>query len=365
MKHFNITGTCYPEQHYMVDFNNRIDHIKELVAGGQYLTLNRGRQFGKTTLYFNIVKNLRADYVMFSITFEGAAEEVFQTPDTLAYTIVEKMWKFIKRQPKNQDNETAKKIISDVMAKYTSEERMPFGIFSDFVSDLCDSCTKPVVLIIDEGDNAGNYDSFVSLLGMFRSSFLRRYEFPTFQSVILTGVYDIRNLTFKDRQFPNSPYNIATPFDMDMSFSPVEIKTMLDDYEKEHHSGMDTKIVAQYIHNYTDGYPFLVSKLCKSIDEQNLGWNVQGIDTAVTDLVNEKITLFTEFYNKMEEFPDLKTMVKKILNGEYFLFNVENKAVSLAASFNWIKNNHGKMKISNKIFEIWLKNTFVSEKNYV
>ena len=48
-KFFNIVGSCSPEEHYMVNLQSRLVKIKEFVDRGQYFTINRGRQYGKTT----------------------------------------------------------------------------------------------------------------------------------------------------------------------------------------------------------------------------------------------------------------------------------------------------------------------------
>jgi hypothetical protein len=65
----------------------------------------------------------------------------------------------------------------------------------------------------------------------------------TFQSVILAGVYDIKNFRSKIRTDENhklnSPWNIAADFNIDMSFLPEEIAGMLRDYEKDHQTGME------------------------------------------------------------------------------------------------------------------------------
>lgn len=50
MKEFNITGLCIPEMHYMVDISEKINEIKKLVFKGKYFTINRARQYGKTTV---------------------------------------------------------------------------------------------------------------------------------------------------------------------------------------------------------------------------------------------------------------------------------------------------------------------------
>ena len=65
----------------------------------------------------------------------------------------------------------------------------------------------------------------------------------------------------------NSPWNIAADFLIDMSFSIQDIEGMLQEYEQDHKTGMDTRALAELIYDYTSGYPFLVSRSCKLMDE--------------------------------------------------------------------------------------------------
>ena len=78
---------------------------------------------------------------------------------------------------------------------------------------------------------------FLDFLGQLRSAYLEREMTDTFQSVILAGVYDVKNLKHKIRSEEehryNSPWNIAAQFDLDMSFSAEDIAGMLEEYEKE------------------------------------------------------------------------------------------------------------------------------------
>lgn len=48
-KIFNVAGDCKPKIHYMVDITGKLQRIKEMVDAGQYFTINRARQYGKTT----------------------------------------------------------------------------------------------------------------------------------------------------------------------------------------------------------------------------------------------------------------------------------------------------------------------------
>ena len=107
---------------------------------------------------------------------------------------------------------------------------------------------------------------------MLRGYYLDRKNKDTFHSVILAGVYYIKNLKLKlrpdsEHQY-NSPWNIAAEFDIDMSLSVKQIVDMLQEYEADNHMGIDTNAAAQYIFDFTSGYPYLVSAICKLLDEK-------------------------------------------------------------------------------------------------
>ena len=48
-KEFNDVGLCVANRHYMVDTSSKIAKILDLIEQGKYFTINRPRQFGKTT----------------------------------------------------------------------------------------------------------------------------------------------------------------------------------------------------------------------------------------------------------------------------------------------------------------------------
>ena len=48
-KIFNTTAVCFPDKHYMIDLTGRLVAIKTPVDHEKYFTINRARQYGKTT----------------------------------------------------------------------------------------------------------------------------------------------------------------------------------------------------------------------------------------------------------------------------------------------------------------------------
>ena len=78
MKVFNTTANCVPEENYMVDIGERLSRIKKTVDEKQYFTINRPRQYGKTTTLKALEEYLRNDYLVVSLDFQNIGHEGFQ-----------------------------------------------------------------------------------------------------------------------------------------------------------------------------------------------------------------------------------------------------------------------------------------------
>lgn len=362
-KKFNVTGNCNGQMHYMVNLDSRIKEIKQYVDDGDYFTINRGRQYGKTTTLDHLAKALGQQYTVFYISFEGMTDEEYQGESAFCRMFAGLLYDVIDYGEVDGIDQT----VTDSLEKMSSkgEESVTFRDLSNLISTLCRTCNKPVVLMIDEVDQASKLVSFLAFLGMLRDKYLKRGRRPTFQSVILAGVYDIRNLKQKIRpqedHQKNSPWNIAAKFEVDMSFSKSDIAGMLAEYEQDHGTGMDIDEMARLIYEYTSGYPFLVSAICKILDE-SCAWNKEAFLVAVKKLLSEKNTLFESLVNKLELYPDLKSMLYTILfQGTVIPYNQLTEPIEIASMFGFIKEVSGTVVIANRIFEILLYNLFLSE----
>ena len=226
--------------------------------------------------------------------------------------------------------------------------------------------TEKVVLFIDEVDQASNSASFIQFLGLLREMYLKRDTRPTFLSVILAGVYDIKNLKLKmrheDQHQDNSPWNIAVPFDVDMSLSAKGVTDMLAEYKADHNLSFDEVFVGQMIRDYTAGYPFLVSRICQIIDTESYTWDKEGVLKAVNAILVERNTLFDNMIKKLDEYPKLKQVLKGILfSGKLKSYNPDEKYIQMATMFNYIVSKEGKIAIACRIMETRLYNLFISE----
>ena len=359
MKRFNTAGTCFPDVHYMVNIDRQVEAAAKLVRQGDYFCINRGRQYGKTTTLAALENYLSKEYCVMKVSFESAGDSAFATAATAnAYFL-----KRLKREAPNADTNVMEYLKSVCPPGLREMEDIDF---SEIVEEICTISAKPVVVLIDEVDQAGNNQGFIKFLGELRTMYLDRAAHPTFQSVILAGVYDVKNLKLKIRSDEehqyNSPWNIAAPFNVDMSLPADGIASMLDDYAKEHGIQFDTTYIGQLIYDYTSGYPFLVSRMCQIIDEEDYGWDKEGVLKAVNVILKEENTLFDDLMKKLRQFPELKELMRQILYlGKKKTFSTDEHYLQLARRFNFVEENDGYVKIACRLMETRLYNLFIAE----
>ncbi|MDE5700502.1 MAG: ATP-binding protein [Lachnospiraceae bacterium] len=370
---FNVTGSCSPQRDYMVRLDDRLKRMKEdYVDYGSYFVINKGRQYGKTTTLKALAKYLLTDYIVFSLDFQKIGTEDFADAPTFVRAFAE----IIIQRAGTIDQNGMEELIKPLSELVKSPEDSSLkGLFAQ-LSRMCEKAPKPIVLMIDEVDSASNNQVFIDFLAQLRAYYLDREETPTFHSVILAGVYNIKNLKLKLRKDTehqyNSPWNIAADFKVDMSFSAGQIAGMLEEYESDYHTGMEIQEVAEEIYQYTAGYPVLVSSICKFMDEELVGedgfgdlskaWTKQGIEEAVKDILIDQTPLFESMIRHLDDYPEMKQMFQLMLfQGNEFTFNLDVKEISLASMFGYAVNQAGKVRVANRIFEMRLYNYFLSE----
>ncbi len=358
-KEFNDTGTCIPNRHYMVDTSPKIEKIIELIEKGKYFVINRPRQFGKTTTLSLLTKKLnqRVDYLALSISFEGIGDTPFSSEQAFAPALL----KIIARSMRFTVPEVSSYFEQAAREVHSLEE------LSDFISTYVFQLNKKVVLLIDEVDKSSNNQLFLDFLAMLRNKYLQQNDGLdyTFQAVILAGVHDVKTLKAKIRpeseQKFNSPWNIAIDFEVDLSFSAVEIESMLRDYCQDHAIQPDIPTLSEKLYYYTAGYPYLVSKLCQLIDEkiiptrQNQNWTVDDVEAAFKMIVNGSYTttLFDSLTKNLENNQDLHEFIFEIvINGQSKNFTIANPTINLGHLYGILTPSaQGRCKIHNRIFE--------------
>ena len=348
-KKFNITGSCNPDWHYMVDTEKRFAAVEKMIDSGEYFTINRARQYGKTTMLQTIRRRLSDKYLVIKTSFEGLGDESFKSIPEFVNAFCGLMSGFLQ-------DVGADRVLWEV---FDRKDLTSFDELSKAITKFCETSPKPTVLLIDEVDKSSDNQMFLDFIGMLRNKYLERNDGlgNTFHSVVLAGVYDIKNLKLKLRpdveKKYNSPWNIAADFNVDMTFHPDEIAQMLGDYESDAHTDMDINAISEEIYKYTTGYPFLVSYICKMIDEQfDRVWNTENVVKAVKVLVQGGSTLMDDLSKNLENNPEFREFMYSVsVNSASYSFSLMNPMVNMGNMFSYIRNKDGHVVIHNLIFE--------------
>lgn len=355
---FNITGTCYADFHYMMNNEEKLDDVMDMIEMGEYFTINRPRQYGKTTSLRLLLESMEksTDYFPIALNFQGVDEMWHENDKAFATMFVQQLITSLEFQAPDLS----------AFLKVEKTAVIDMDTLSQVITRFMHKINKKAVLLIDEVDASSNYEPFLSFLGMLRTKYLSRTRpnHKTFYSVVLAGVHDVKNLKFKLRdpeaaQY-NSPWNIATDFEVDMTFHPHQIIPMLEQYSEIENVKMDISAMAERLYYHTSGYPFLVSKLCKNIAEKILKtkpekgrneWTLADLEESVRLLLRENNTNFDSLIGNLENHQDLYDLVSRIiLDGEIVPFNQYNPTIYKGILYGIFKRN-GRIRIHNRIYE--------------
>ena len=96
-KVFNTTAVCIPEEHYMVDISGRLEEIKSLVDAGKYFTINRARQYGKTTTLRALYRYLQKEYYVVLLDFQTFDNDKFENGNVFSAAFINSFLRSLKR----------------------------------------------------------------------------------------------------------------------------------------------------------------------------------------------------------------------------------------------------------------------------
>lgn len=357
-KRFNIAGTCIPEKHYMADTSDKIDKIIRLIEQDSYFTINRARQYGKTTTLLLLWKRLKEQYIVINTSFEGMGNEAFHSEEAFVRRFCYRVAGSLRLSGYSME-------FADFWSTFSEEENM--DTLKERISHFCRWVGKEVLLFIDEVDKSANNQMFLNFLGILRELYLERAMGGiTFKCVILAGVYDVKNLKLKlrpeeERKY-NSPWNVAVDFPIDMSLNFSEICSMLKNYQRDRGIAFCIEEAAEEIHRYTSGYPFLVSLVCLWLDERlpesmevRERWTKEGIRMAVREILKSTNTLFDDVVKNIENHEKFRRFIEGILlEGRQIPYKISNPEIGLGVTFGMITEDNGICKISNIIFETYI-----------
>ena len=172
-KIFNVNGNCIPELHYMVELTERLGQIKIMVEAGQYFTINRARQYGKTTVLKALANYLKEEYLVVSLDFQKMSYANFENEQAFVVAFAGELIDNVESMPEE---------IYERLNAFAEERVRNLTLLSLFrvINKWCGQSEKKIVLMIDEVDSATNNQVFLDFLAQLRGCYISRDTKPTF-----------------------------------------------------------------------------------------------------------------------------------------------------------------------------------------
>lgn len=371
MKSFNTIGFCAPEQHYMADVGDKVRRLVRMADGGKYCSLLGPRQSGKTSLLFQLRRELLDRYYVLYASFR-IPKASFGSSHAFVQALVREL---DARMEAGGVSQTLLQEWNSIPLEGEAWDRSPFGCLIQRLRKLCAKADRGVVLLLDGPDECPNLVILNKLLAVLRDEYQRARELgePALRSVILAGVRDVRSLKEIDRYGEEtervSPWTIASKLSLDLNLSEKAIAGMLADYEADSKTGMDVQAMAALLREYTEGQPFLVSRFCQAMDEKaeeegepERVWSREGFLETVRQMLDESNPFFDGLLTLLKQENGLKNRIwRHLLNGEVQEFNRYNQEVSLGVDAGLLINRNGMVAVSSRYLEMYLTHWYLSQ----
>ena len=99
----------------------------------------------------------------------------------------------------------------------------------------------------------------------------------------------------------------------------------------------------------------------KDDDVKSKAWTKEGFLEAVKLLLAERNTLFESLSEKLNSYPELDSLLRSLLfTGKTISYNYYEPSIQIATMFGFVKEKRNILIVSNRIFETWLYNYYLS-----
>ncbi|MBI1882130.1 MAG: AAA-like domain-containing protein [Chloroflexi bacterium] len=296
-----------------------------------YLTLIETRQQGKTSLINNLIGRFQnQNYVFAYASIEILASR--QIDEATWYTyLADGLLRQIKFIPASQRPPSPK-------------NGAEWFNFLTELGELAAQAHKNLVIALDEIGGTPP-DWATDFFAAIRSTFVYRQIQPTFQHLtfILAGAYNPRKLITN----PNiSPFNVAKQVHLE-DFTVEQIKLLTAHLDA---SPEIQNLIAERIHYWTDGQPYLSHCLCQALVGQSL--TADSVDMAAEELPRADNNHLPHVF-AFSQSQKLVEYVKQIASGASVGFApVQSSRQMQLALLGIIKaDKQGVCKIRNRLYE--------------
>lgn len=282
-RHFNTSGPCRPEKHYLLPPSARLPEARRLIDEERYFVLHAARQTGKTTAVRALAEELRAQGM---VALHATLETSRQVPDVVT---AEPRWLQTIEAEAHFTLPLADRP-PPTASVFAGAPGTRFGHWLGLWAAALQP--RPLVLFLDEVDSIEG-EAMVNFLAQLRAGFNRRpTSFPA--SIVLVGLRDLKDylVAAKDGQRLNagSPFNIKAESITLRPFTIDEVRTLYAQHTGDTGQPFTEDAIARAFY-WSVGQPFLVNAIAYHLTRREPVPLERAIAAADVDRAEEHLVL--------------------------------------------------------------------------
>ena len=307
MKHFNTTGPCRADIHYMLPALPRLPEMRGLIDSQNYFVLHAARQIGKTTSVMALAREL---------TEEGRYAAIV-----------------LSVQPASHDIDTAERLLLSRWRRVAEDElppdlrppEWPVGETGERINAAlrawARAIPRPLVVFFDEIDGLED-DLLISVLHQLRDGFPHRPKsFPW--SLALVGMRDVQDYKVKSatgtRLRTSSPFNIKARSLTMNNFTADEVATLYQQHTTETGQVFTPEALARAF-ELTQGQPWLVNSLAnvavgELVKDRTQAVTIEHIEQAREIMILRRETHLSSLAERLHE-DRVRRVIEQLLTGD-------------------------------------------------
>ena len=342
-RHFNTTGACRPEWHYMIPADRRLPEARPLVESGMYFVIHAPRQTGKSTVLESLARDLTASGKYAAVSFSCESGEVAGDDFVAAQQMILADIGMRARQQLPPELQPP------------SDLGPPESALEITLETWARTCPRPLVLFFDEID-ALRGKTLIAVLRQLRSGFTARpASFP--HSVVLCGLRDVRDYKAASGGDPSrlgtsSPFNIKVESLRLGDFTADEVRELYQQHTAETGQPFSEEALSRAF-EVTQGQPWLVNALGREVVNKmqvpvSETVTEDHIDQAKERLILARQTHLDSLVDKLRE-DRVRRILEPILAGEAPLGDAYNDDVQYARDLGLLARTNP-LRIANPIY---------------
>ena len=345
MKHFNTTGPCRSEIHYMLPALPRLPEMRRLIDTQNYFVLHAARQTGKSTSMLALAHALTAEGRYAALVLSVQMADVFSHDIDAAERLLLSRWRNVA------EDELPPELRPPAWPAAEAGERINSALRA-----WARAIPRPLVVFLDEIDSLKD-DLLLSVLHQLRDGFTYRPKnFPW--SLALIGMRDVRDYKVKsggsERLNTSSPFNISARSLTMGNFTGADVAALYRQHTDETGQPFTEEAVAR-AYELTQGQPYMVNALANvAVEELQLDRTRpitrREIEAAGEILIERRETHLDSLAERLSE-ARVRRVIEPILAGDEAV-EIPDDDLRFAVDLGLVRRANGEhLRIANPIYQ--------------